>query len=112
MLRGQEHHVVVDLSLPVGQRVLGFGAEIIDRLLVIDAALAANRLAELVRMNFDPIGLDGFAPAVDVVVSDDAGRLQVGLQADHGAVALFGLLQLGDAVDDAVGGRPGEFFPE
>lgn len=63
-------------------------------------------------MNLDPIGFERFAATVDVVIPNDTGRLHVGLQADHGAIALLGLLQFGDALDNVVRTGAHELFPK
>ena len=110
--RGQEKHFVIDLRAPVGQAVLGFGTEVEHRTLIIDAALGGDRLTQLIGVNLDPIRFERFAATVDVVVSDDTGRLHVGLEADHGAIALLGLLQLGNALNDVVRASTHELFPK
>ena len=108
----QKLQLVIDLYLPIGKAVLGFGAEVEHRALVINAALAGHRFAELVGMNLDPVRFQRFAAAVDVVVANNAGSAHIGFQANHGPVSLFGALQFRDALDDVVCAFSGEFFPK
>jgi len=110
--QAQERHLVDTVSRPVTQRAFRSATEVHDRLLVSHATGDAVGVTDLVEQDDRLEALERLFVVLQLSIPHHTISPHIGEQGDDGPVALFGLLELGGAVDHCVHAGAGELGDE